>query len=222
MSWPINPRPAKCLITLKEQIDANWSDRDKSSDGLLGDAAHASRKSDHNPWVKDSQGVGVVTAMDIDRELARDGSVTVATLVARLQASRDPRIKYIIWNGQITVPGDITQWKPYHGINAHKHHMHISVSSNPKLYDDDRDWQIGSITDAPTAPLPRTVRDLKRGDKGGDVKTLQERLNVLGYNLTADGDFGPATERSVQSFQNTKSLRPDGIVGANTRHELGL
>ncbi|MGB4989147.1 MAG: hypothetical protein WBO10_07930, partial [Pyrinomonadaceae bacterium] len=68
MSWRI----AESLKKLREQINAEWPGRDKASDGGIGDAAHASRSSDHNPWVKDSRGQGVVTAIDIDEDLAGD------------------------------------------------------------------------------------------------------------------------------------------------------
>lgn len=141
MNW----RLAESLKTLRTQVDALWPNRDKTSDGSIGDTAHSQRVSDHNP-----NSAGVVTAIDIDRELGGqpDGSRsggTVQILVDKLQASRDPRIKYLIYSGRITKHGDISQWQPYHGANAHKHHMHISVSSDSSLYDDAREWNLGAV-----------------------------------------------------------------------------
>lgn len=212
MSW----RLAESLKTLRTQINALYPNRDKTSDGSIGDTSHSARKSDHNP-----NGKNVVTAIDIDREL--DGQpegaagATVATIVGRLQDSRDPRIKYIIWNGHITVQGNIAQWKPYHGVNAHKHHAHISVSSDPKLYDDPRPWDLSGTGTHPTVKESLTVRDLKIGDEGEDVKQLQKALKV-----TVDGEFGRGTRKAVIDFQHDAGLRPDGIVGKQTRHELGI
>lgn len=220
MAW----RECKSLLKLREQVNAMWPDRDRASDGTIGDMAHSQRTSDHNP-----NAAGVVTAMDIDRELGGqpDGSndgPTVAILVAKLQAGRDPRIKYLIWNAQTTVPGDITRWKPYHGANAHKHHCHISVSSSPKLYDDDREWNLGADVTVPANhptpdhnPATPTPRDLRIGDTGDDVRAVQKALK-----LAADGIFGRGTRAAVIHFQSERHMTTDGIVGAKTRHELGL
>jgi hypothetical protein len=63
---------------------------------------------------------------------------------------------------------------------------------------------------------------LSIGDRGQQVRRLQEALNARGENLTADGIFGPATHTAVISFQARNGLTPDGIVGPRTRAALGL
>ena len=58
---------------------------------------------------------------------------------------------------------------------------------------------------------------LKKGSKGTDVKELQAALKELGYNVgTVDGDFGSATLRQVELFQEANELYQDGIVGKGT------
>ena len=58
---------------------------------------------------------------------------------------------------------------------------------------------------------------LKKGSKGTDVKELQRALKELGYNVgVADGDFGSATQRQVELFQEANDLYGDGIVGKGT------
>lgn len=58
---------------------------------------------------------------------------------------------------------------------------------------------------------------LKKGLKGAPVKRLQEKLGI-----TADGDFGPGTERAVRDFQQSAGLGVDGIAGPDTFTALGL
>ena len=65
-----------------------------------------------------------------------------------------------------------------------------------------------------------TVNTIKRGSKGTDVKILQALLNASGENLTVDGDFGSGTDAAVKTFQRSKNLTADGIVGAKTWEAL--
>ena len=52
---------------------------------------------------------------------------------------------------------------------------------------------------------------LKVGSKGDDVKKLQEKLG-----LSADGSFGPGTEKAVKTWQSANGLTADGVVGDGT------
>jgi hypothetical protein len=55
------------------------------------------------------------------------------------------------------------------------------------------------------------MKQLKKGDRGSDVKTLQTALG-----LTVDGVFGPLTEKAVERFQLDKDLMVTGVVDSNT------
>ena len=66
---------------------------------------------------------------------------------------------------------------------------------------------------------------LKRGNTGSAVKNAQMLLISKGYACggsfsggreSADGDFGPTTEKSVKSFQDQHKLSADGIIGSDT------
>jgi N-acetylmuramoyl-L-alanine amidase len=57
--------------------------------------------------------------------------------------------------------------------------------------------------------------------RGDDVRALQRRLNLLGFDPgREDGIFGDQTARAVRDFQLNVGLRPDGIVGPSTTDAL--
>lgn len=133
MAW----RVAKSLETLRKQINAAHPKRSKANDGTIGDAAHASRSSDHNPWVKEGI-MGVVTALDITHDPAN--GVDCGKIAEALKASADLRIKYIIWNKRIWNPDVSDRWRKYSGSNPHDKHFHVSVKSTKALYDSEKPW----------------------------------------------------------------------------------
>ena len=56
-------------------------------------------------------------------------------------------------------------------------------------------------------------RNLKKGDKGDDVREMQEMLMKLGFELPkfgADGDFGSETENAVIAFQKAVGVNASG------------
>ena len=58
---------------------------------------------------------------------------------------------------------------------------------------------------------------LKRGDRGPEVKRLQEALLRHGFNPgQPDGLFGGGTEAALLAFQRAKGLLPDGVCGARS------
>jgi peptidoglycan hydrolase-like protein with peptidoglycan-binding domain len=54
------------------------------------------------------------------------------------------------------------------------------------------------------------TRTLAQGSSGSDVRALQRYLDAAGYDTTADGQFGPATRRSVMSFESAEQRRVNG------------
>jgi Putative peptidoglycan binding domain len=57
---------------------------------------------------------------------------------------------------------------------------------------------------------------VQQGATGERVKSIQYLLNQRGAGLAVDGDFGPATNSAVRSFQSSHGLTMDGVVGPNT------
>lgn len=208
MAW----RLAESLKKLREQVNEAYPDRDRESDGSIGDAAHASRKSDHNPWVKDANGTGVVTAIDIDANLSPKTSVEV--LVRQLFLAKDKRIKYIIWNRKITTP-DMSGWKDYHGINAHQHHCHISVKPDASLYDSTAEWQLGlgSAADAPAVIQPKNERDMPTSESA--EKPANEQAQPSIHEVVAGDNLWNLASRyqvSVAQLKFWNKLTSDKIL----------
>lgn len=214
MQW----RLAKALDQLRAEINAKWPRRSRESDGTIGDKAHESRASDHNPWITDPPGPNVVSGMDITHDPA-DGCDSYA-LAEWLRQRRDPRIKYVISNRRI-FSSDVSawQWRSYHGSNPHDHHVHISVKDEKKFYDDSYPWGLADakVEADPTVkqpePMPPTLR---RGNSGALVRTLQAKLSAHNIYTYVDGSFGFGTERSVMKFQEANGLHVDGVVGPQT------
>ena len=171
MSW----RVAKSLDVLLFQVNERWPNRDKSSDGTIGDASHSARTSDHNPNSK-----GVVCALDVthDPSVGLDASLLAETL----RQSHDPRIKYLISNARIcssTVKP--WTWRQYSGMNAHRHHMHVSVYGN---YDDTTPWAI-VVGDAPKSSSGhRRLSSILATEFGGGAEAGMESA----YGGTVDPD----------------------------------
>jgi len=79
----------------------------------------------------------------------------------------------------------------------------------------------GANTGNGLAPLVAAINEikaheLKRDDKGDNVKLVQNLLIKHGAKLKADGTFGQKTEAAVKAFQKGAKLAVDGRVGAKT------
>ena len=136
-------RIAKSLEVLRLQLNQMFPNRSKASDGGIGDAAHASRNSDHNPWVDLKNNQGVVTARDFTHDPAN--GLDSGAVADRLRNCHDARLKYIISNKRIASSTSVNgqppwAWRPYTGSNAHNHHFHISVLPERAKYDDESPW----------------------------------------------------------------------------------
>ena len=113
-------------VKLREQINECYPDRDKRSDGWIGDSRHAATKSDHNPDGK----TGVVRAIDIDSDLGAQKNLPhyLADQLRTAAKSGDNRIAYIIFNKKIASPILNWKWRNYKGIDPHTSHLHISFT----------------------------------------------------------------------------------------------
>lgn len=189
MDWRI----AKALLQLREQVNAKYPKRSTASDGAIGDAAHATRDSDHNPWVKDKRGQPIVTAIDITHDPAH-GFDSYA-FAEELRVGRDPRIKYIISNGKIfSSIVDPWQWRAYNGSNRHDKHVHISVKGLDQFFDDTESWKAPMLDGTGAVAAPAQVVE----EPVPTLREIQAGVNRAGYGpITEDGKLGPQTLKAM-------------------------
>ena len=137
-------RTARSLHGLIKQVNALAPGRNKAFDGTIGDAAHQTTNSDHNPWVKDGA-TGVVTACDITHDPQRGCDAN--RIAEAIRSSQDPRVKYVIWNRRIANFAPVHgapawAWREYKGANPHDKHVHISVKPDRSAYDSEMSWAL--------------------------------------------------------------------------------
>jgi hypothetical protein len=106
----------------------------------IGDAAHSSRESDHNPCDCHN----AVCASDI---YVRDFDCNqIAENLRQMAIQGDGRIKYVIFNRRIfsgpnqSYPAG--QWRNYTGSNPHTDHLHISVAHPSQYFDSTAAWDV--------------------------------------------------------------------------------
>jgi hypothetical protein len=194
MAW----RSAKCLVVLRNEINSLFPRRDKASDGAIGDAAHASRASHHNPDEN-----GVVRAQDIDEDLDPGNPHAMEAIVmyvVGLGAAGDSRLN-----------PDARRWEKrvYTGPNAHDHHAHFSCGSNPVGYDRVDTWGLASLFTPPPPPLPN------RPQEDDDMPYIANPVtdDDQGQFLVVGNTMVPlASQDEAQQFRNsglqTKDFEP--------------
>lgn len=219
---------APSLIVLHEQLNLAYPKRDRTSDGSIGDLAHQARRSDHNP---DSG--GVVRALDTDEDLfATTSREPSRAVVESIRSSRDDRVKYMIYEGEIvssyassggstTGAGAAWEWRSYSGPNAHAHHWHLSILSTMTAANDTRPWAIAGAQ-------PRDQGDdmaIKIKDTGRAVRAVKKMYNdwvetiepAKGREVDEENDFyGAAMAALIEGFQKWSNLPVTGQVDGLT------
>lgn len=170
-------RLAGPIVEMFAQVDAAAPNRSMASDGTLGDAAHASRSSRHNP----SNG-GWVHAGDVTHDPPRFDAHAWAL---RLAANPPPCVDNIISNGRIWSRGG-RNWTKYRGTNAHVHHTHVDVVNGSERQRG-FNWQVGVTSTpppyVPPAPAPNPI------PTPTPPIPLEDDDMVVYYRRTANGEI---------------------------------
>jgi Putative peptidoglycan binding domain len=147
-------------------------------------------------------------------------SVMHDEVVPRMQAAGIGRSQVRLWTahyaglhicgpgscGELAADADGTQWtRRAWGRNLDQSALVSSFFTSPPP--PSLSWQ---------EAMMRALTDVRQGDTGEDVRTVQGLLCARGHTVTIDGAFGPATAAAVREVQDTDGLTADGTVGPAT------
>lgn len=188
---------APCLDVLRSEFNALNPNRDKASDGWIGDAAHASGDSDHNP---DSN--GVVHAIDVDETGPwPEGSMWefVQYIISECRKSGTSgkdrgRLKYVIYERKIWSASNGWAEEYYDGSNPHDKHAHFSCEYSSTYANDKTSWGLA--------------------DKFGGLPVDQSEFNKLMSGWASSSDGKKHLARAVFTWDpgdNSTGQPNDGI-----------
>lgn len=184
MSWVLVP----CLEEGRQQCNETFPNRDKSSEGTIGDQAHKGSSSSHNPdksgnaEYKDGDSKDEVRAWDMDKDLRGPEGVTAEVVVQHqislLRAGQMPWIRYVIYQRRIWHRRDNFVTRAYTGSNPHTDHVHYN-SDFTQAADNmtGTDWHFDDFT-VVTVPVDQGL-------------------------LVVDGELGPKTISKWQQIMGT-------------------
>jgi hypothetical protein len=150
-----------CLVSLRTEFNTLAPSRDRSSDGSIGDSAHASSSSDHNPDetaktpFEDADSLNEVHAIDVDADLRKSGwSMTkaVEVIVTRHRTGADNRLQNVIYNRRIWSASWGWTARTYTGSNPHDKHAHFSSRYTTAQEQDTRRWGLLEAEEAAQLP----------------------------------------------------------------------
>lgn len=203
MSWHLAPS----LVQLRNEVNARWPRRPKSSDGTVGDTSHSARASDHNPNGRNS-----VNAFDITYP-GVDPKVIISAV------SKHPAANYVIFNRKIYSRSNGWKAEPYSGANPHITHMHVSILQTVAAEQSKRPWlaRVPVKPVRPTLPKYPGKQAFQVRDTGAHIKVLQR-----GVGTKVTGIMSVADKNKVKAFQRVRPLLwpADGIVGPKTYRAL--
>ena len=219
-SWHLAPS----LAQLRREINTRWPNRDKSTDGSVGDLSHAARASDHNPNSRRS-----VNAIDVDKD-----GIDPMGLVGL--AIKDPRVNYVIYNRRIWQRRYGFKPRPYSGPNSHKEHVHVSILQSVAAERNTRPWGVAQIgaasgvkpstggTTKPSTTKPKPTTKPNQSEEDELMALSKETLNqiataVLTVPVTANGKKAALVQHMADGFvdddaQSKKLAELDGKIAA--------
>ena len=225
MSWVLT----RGLNTVRAEFNSVFPGRDKASDGSVGDLAHQTGSSGHNPdrtgkaEYKDGDALDEVRAIDVDRDLVPGSSIdwmelVIQYLVKKARAGGYIPFRYLIYKGRIWARSDGWKTRTYTGANKHDKHAHMSGD-----YTQTADNWTGSLGLASVAGGAGGDMLVRKGDKSEDVAFWQYVLADTGNSPgTIDGEYGPKMEAAVNASRKRFSATAGPLASITGWHGFRL
>lgn len=232
MGWVNIPASESLLAEYNEA----FPDRDKSSDGSIGDAAHKAKSSDHNaddtagsstPYT-DSDSVAEVHARDVDSTLRKTGWTQrrcVDIIVSRHRSGADNRLQNVICDGWIWSRSTSTPWskEPYTATSDdHTGHAHFSFrygsgsgTSNPENIT--KPWGILAAIEEEEMPSPEEYAAAVWGKPNDGVGTttgsqLSRAVRGALLETTDTGALNDVLQMHTERFLALESVQGDILI----------
>ena len=216
-------------VTLRDQVNKKWPNRDKASDGWIGDAAHQA----NTGWGTNGKGSyhnvdpnGVVHAIDLDEDfLGKGKGQNVAKEFAEQLATYcregkdNGRIAHIVYEGQVA-SATANNWH-FRG-SGYSHFQHIHISFTNKADNNGSKFLLPIFENVkPPSPKPEQKipaypgrSKLSKGKRNPDVKTMQKQLIKKGFSISngPTGYYGDQTVAAVKKFYASLDKKKDGTA----------
>lgn len=236
-SWILVP----CLVTLRNEFNSLAPSRDKSSDGSIGDSAHASSSSDHNPDetgttpYEDADNLNEVHAIDVDIDLRKSGwtmARAVDIIVTRHRTGADDRLQNVIYNRRIYSRSWGWTAREYTGSNPHDKHAHFSSRYTTAQESNTKSWGLLAAEGGDDMEVKDLNAALRDGDSalamiskaipwqyvGGGIP---EGMSTLGV-LSAIHGYSKSTNELVKLLSQRDDVDERAIAAALAPAVAGL
>jgi len=218
--------PVAGVSVLRDQMNERFPNRDKRTDGIIGNAEHAARASDHNPLKRPApSGRGtrrLVHALDLDKDFGNkengpDKLVDQILAECRKGTAGFERIKYVVWNDQVASGTyQDTFWVLRGSGYSHFDHIHVSFTQIGEY--DTLPFKLAifknALWDGHFPPLENITRARQLNIFHPAVYRVAARLHDLGF-FKGTPKYGKQKypTKAIQKFQKA--------MGGNGRGNLG-
>jgi hypothetical protein len=199
-SWILVPS----LVALRNEFNKLAPDRDKASDGSIGDTSHQQTSSDHNPDetgrtpYSDADRVNEVHAIDVDDDLRLAGwsmNRALEIIITRHREGRDNRLQNVIYNRRIWSRSWGWTARAYTGANAHTEHAHFSARYTTAQESDTRAWGLLEDDDVTKSEFTAWMTEWARS--GAGKQALAIALLTYDPGKDANGNIRPGGVSNV-------------------------